>query len=316
MNQRLSEVMEEIKKVMVGKDGVIKKVSMVILAQGHILLEDIPGVGKTTLALAFSKVMGLNFNRIQFTPDVMASDVVGYAMYDKNSEEFVFKQGAVMCNLLLADEINRTSSRTQAALLEAMEEKNVTVDGTTYALPTPFHVIATQNPIGSYGTQVLPQSQLDRFMMKTSIGYPDFDSQVELLKNRQTGQPLNDVTEIITKEELLLMQEEVNQIYISDEILKYVTRLTEATREHPLIIQGVSPRGALALTRLAKAHAYVDGRDFVVPEDVIGIFVDTCNHRVILDPKSKVTYNDSGHILEEIIQNIQTPDLEEVLLSN
>lgn len=312
MNAKLMNVINEVKKVIIGKDDVIKKVSMVILAQGHILLEDIPGVGKTTLALAFSKAMGLDFNRIQFTPDVMASDVVGYTMYDQSKKEFIFKQGAVMCNLLLADEINRTSSRTQAALLEAMEEKNITVDGTTYSLPNPFIVIATQNPIGSFGTQELPQSQLDRFMIKTSIGYPDFASQVELLKDRQIHRPLDRVSKVITKEELLEMQNEVSQIHISDEILKYITHLTEATRNHSSIIQGVSPRGALALSHLAKANAYIKGRNFVVPEDVMEIFVDVCEHRMILDRKVALMENGSKNLLQEILQSVKTPDVEEV----
>lgn len=309
MNVKMLEVIDEVKKVVIGKDEVIQKVCMVILARGHILLEDIPGVGKTTLALAFSRVMGLDFNRIQFTPDVMASDVVGYTVYDKNKEDFVFKQGAVMCNLLLADEINRTSSRTQAALLEVMEEKNVTVDGKTYPLPEPFHVIATQNPIGHFGTQELPQSQLDRFMMKTSIGYPDFDSQVELLRDRQTAQPLNRISEIISKDELLAMQDVVRQIHISDDILKYITHLTEATRNHPAITQGVSPRGALALSHLAKANAYLHGRNYVVPEDVMDIFIDVCNHRVILDQKQKVAENSSESVLQDILQRVETPDI-------
>jgi len=309
MNSKMFEVIDEVKKVVIGKDEVIKKVCMAILARGHVLLEDIPGVGKTTLALSFSKVMGLDFNRIQFTPDVMASDVVGYTIYDKNKEDFVFKQGAVMCNLLLADEINRTSSRTQAALLEAMEEKNVTVDGTTYPLPKPFHVIATQNPIGHFGTQELPQSQLDRFMIKTSIGYPDFDSQVELLRDRQSSQPLDEISEVISKDELLDMQDAVSRIHISDDILKYITRLTEETRNHPSIVQGVSPRGALALSHLAKANAYLQGRNFVVPEDVMDIFVDVCNHRVILDQKHMMTENRPSSVLEEILQQVKTPDI-------
>lgn len=308
MITKTEQVINQVKKVIIGKDEIAKKVFMAILAGGHVLLEDIPGVGKTTLALAFSKVMGLDFNRIQFTPDVIASDVVGFTMYDKNKEEFVFKQGAVMCNLLLADEINRTTSRTQSALLEVMEEKNVTVDGTTYTLPKPFHVIATQNPIGSYGTQMLPQSQLDRFMLKTSIGYPDFASQVEILKDRQTTQPLDEVKAVISREELIEMQHEVSHIHVAEEILTYITSLTVATREHPLIIQGVSPRGALALSRIAKAHAYIAGRDYVIPEDVMEMFVDTCNHRIVLEQKAQVSKNGPSTILNDIMNEIKSPD--------
>src|SRR5690625_4904776 len=308
------QVINEVKKVVIGKDEIARKVFMAILAEGHVLLEDIPGVGKTTLALAFSKVMGVDFNRIQFTPDVVASDVVGFTMYDKDKEEFIFKQGAVMSNLLLADEINRTTSRTQSALLEVMEEKNVTVDGTTYSLPQPFSVIATQNPIGSYGTQALPQSQLDRFMIKTSIGYPDFDSQVEILNDRQTTQPLDKVSAVMTRDELIDMQNEVHRVHISDEILKYITSLTEATRNHSFIVQGISPRGALALSRIAKAHAYVSGRDYVIPEDVMEMFVDTCNHRMVLEPKAQVTKNSSEKLLKEIMNEVKTPDNQSVVI--
>lgn len=308
------QVIEEIKKVIIGKDEVATKIFMTILARGHVLLEDIPGVGKTTIALAFSKVMGLDFNRIQFTPDVVASDVSGFTMYDKDKDEFVFKEGAVMTNLLLADEINRTTSRTQAALLEVMEERNVTVDGVTYPLPKPFNVIATQNPIGSYGTQVLPQSQLDRFMIKTSIGYPDFESQVEILRDRQTEQPLDLVEKVISKTELLELQAEVSEVHVSDPILRYITELTEATRKHPLIIQGVSPRGALALSKIAKAHAYLRKREYVIAEDVIAVYSDVCNHRMVLDQKSKVTYASSNELLEEILKEIKVPEIEKVAI--
>lgn len=314
MRQHTEEIIEEVKKVIIGKDEVAKKTFMAILAGGHVLLEDIPGVGKTTLALAFSKVLGLDFNRIQFTPDVMASDVVGFTMYDKNKEDFVFKQGAVMCNLLLADEINRTTSRTQSALLEVMEEKRVTVDGKTYDLPNPFNVIATQNPIGSYGTQVLPQSQMDRFMIKTSIGYPDFDSQVELLKDRQTAQPLDDVSAVMTPDKLKAMQDEVMAVYVAEEILQYITSLTEKTRNNEFIVQGVSPRGALALSRIAKAHAYISGRDFVTPEDVMAMFVDTCSHRIILEAKAQIKENSAQKLLEEILEEVKTPDLKTILI--
>lgn len=306
----MHEVIEEIRKVIKGKDSVINKILMTILAGGHILLEDIPGVGKTTIALAFSKAMGLDFNRVQFTPDVVASDVIGFTKYDKIKDEFVYQEGAVMCNLLLADEINRTSSRTQAALLEVMEEKNVTVDGKTYPLPLPFHVIATQNPIGSHGTQALPQSQLDRFTMKISMGYPDFNSQVELLRDRQSNQPLNNVQKVISNEQLIEIQNEVNHVHISDHILEYITHLSEATRNNSLILQGVSPRGALALSRVAKAKAYLESRDYVVPEDVIDLFIDTCNHRIVM--KAKVSEDQPKEILNNILHEVKTPDIQHI----
>ncbi|MBO1005546.1 AAA family ATPase [Pseudogracilibacillus auburnensis] len=310
MLAKLEQAINEVKKVIIGKDEIAKKVLMAILAEGHVLLEDIPGVGKTTMALAFSKALGLDFNRIQFTPDVVASDVIGFTMYDKGQEKFVFKEGVVMCNLLLADEINRTTSRTQAALLEVMEEKKVTVDGMTYDLPQPFNVIATQNPIGSYGTQMLPQSQMDRFMIKTSIGYPDFDSQVEILKDRQKEQPLDHVTAVITVDELMKMQTEVQEIHVANEMLKYITSLTEATRTNELIIQGISPRGALALSRIAKAHAYLAGRDYVIPEDVIEMFIDTGNHRIILDQKAQVSDESAESVLLGILNKVPTPDIQ------
>ena len=305
-------VIDEVRKVIIGKDEIVRKIFMTVLAQGHILLEDIPGVGKTTLALAFSKVMGLDFKRIQFTPDVVASDVIGFTVYDKEKEEFSYKEGAIMCNLLLGDEINRTSSRTQAALLEAMGEGNVTVDGVTYPIPKPFNVIATQNPVGSFGTQALPQAQLDRFMVKLSIGYPDFKSQVDILRDRQEQQPLEKIVNVIAKEELLDMQKEAHAIHISDAILEYITRLTEATRNHPLIIQGLSPRGALAICKIAKAKAYISNRSYVIPEDVIDIFIDTSSHRIILEQRSKVARNTVENILQQVIDKVQSPDLQGV----
>lgn len=310
LRNQVFDVIEEVRKVIKGKDEVIHKIMMTILSGGHILLEDMPGVGKTTIALAFSKAMGLDFNRIQFTPDVVASDVIGFTKYDKNKDEFIFQEGAVMCNLLLADEINRTSSRTQAALLEVMEEKNVTVDGKTYPLPQPFHVIATQNPIGSHGTQALPQSQLDRFTMKISIGYPDFTSQIALLRDRQIEQPLNKVETVLNNEQLIQIQNEVNHVHISDAILEYITHLTEATRTHSELIQGVSPRGALALSRVVKAKAYIESRDYVIPEDVMDVFIDTCNHRIVM--KAKVSEEQPKEVLKEILQTVKTPDIQQV----
>lgn len=308
LNQTTENVIKEINKVVVGKEETAQKTLMAILAEGHVLLEDIPGVGKTTLALAFSKVLGLDFNRIQFTPDVVASDVVGFTMYDTHQNGFVFKQGAVMCHVLLADEINRTTSRTQSALLEVMEEKKVTVDGVTYELPHPFNVIATQNPNGSYGTQMLPQSQLDRFMIKTRIGYPDFDSQVALLRDRQTAQPLHEIKPVVTREELLRMQEDVKTVHVEDAILKYITQLTEETRQNEYIKQGVSPRGALALSKISKAHAYLNDRDYVIPEDVMAMFVDTCSHRIILNSKAHLQTDSASTLLQDILHTVEMPD--------
>ena len=282
---------------------------MAILARGHILLEDIPGVGKTTLALAFSRVLGMDYKRIQFTPDVIPSDVVGFTVYDKKADSFIYKPGAVMCNLLLADEINRTSSKTQAALLEVMEEGSVPVDGKTYPVPQPFAVLSTQNPFGSAGTQMLPQSQLDRFMVKLSMGYPDFDSQVNILRDRQNEQPLDSLRQVASKEDIMNMQQEVAQVTVKDNILRYITTLVENTRKHELIQLGVSPRGALAVNNMAKAAAYVSGREYVIPEDIVRIFTDVCAHRVILHPRAKVANTTAEEIMEEIVKETKAAEV-------
>ena len=309
MGNESQQVLEELKRVIVGKETLIEKIWIALIAKGHILLEDIPGVGKTTLAVALSKVLGLDSKRIQFTPDVIASDVVGFTMYDKQTDKFVYKEGAVMCNLLLGDEINRTSSRTQAALLEAMQEGNVTVDSVTYELPKPFHVIATQNPLGVHGTQALPQAQLDRFLVKLSIGYPDFESQVALLRQRQEDNPINHIRQVLNKEKLIELQNQAQSIYIDERILRYVTELTEETRNSELLVQGISPRGALAICNMAKAHAFVKGKDFVTPEDVIAVFVDTCHHRIILSTQARTVQYEESDVLLQIIEKIPTPDM-------
>lgn len=308
INKNIGKVLEEIGKVVIGKDEVIKKVLVTIIAGGHVLLEDVPGVGKTTLALSFSKCLGLDYKRVQFTSDSMPSDVVGFSIYNKETGKFEYMEGAVMTNLLLADEINRTSSKTQSALLEVMEEGNVTVDGITRETPKPFTVIATQNPAGSAGTQMLPDSQLDRFMVRLSMGYPDFESQVNILKDRHTSNPLDNLEAVLNKDQLIEIKKDAEQTYISDEIYRYVTRLIEKTRTHKLVEQGVSPRGALALCNAAKAYAYVCGRDFVVPEDVKELFKDVCAHRLLLDPRARLTQTSEYDIMSEILAEVKTPE--------
>lgn len=300
----LEEIMAEIEKVITGKREQIEKVIIAMLAQGHILIEDIPGVGKTTLVLALGKVFGMEYHRIQFTPDVMPTDVTGYHSYSRKKEQWEYHEGVVMCNLLLADEINRTSPKTQSALLEVMEEGNVTVDGTTYEVPRPFCVIATQNPYGMVGTQPLPQSQLDRFMIKVQLGYPDFESQVQILQKRQTENPLQSVRQMVSREEFLKMQEEVRGIAVRREILHYITRLTEETRRAQEIHLGVSPRGALALNDMAKALAWMRGRDYVIPEDIASVFVDVCSHRITMEHFSGEK-RDVQAVLKRILQ--ETP---------
>ncbi|MCM1309274.1 MAG: MoxR family ATPase, partial [Butyrivibrio sp.] len=271
-------VVNEVQKAVKGKDEIVKKVIMAFLAGGHVLMEDIPGVGKTTMALAFAKAMALKENRMQFTTDVLPSDVVGFSMFNAKTQEFEFKEGAVMCNLFLADEINRTSSKTQSALLESMEEGQVTVDGVTRPLPKPFLVIATQNPAGSAGTQLLPESQLDRFMIRLTMGYPDVASEVEILKERQGDNPLNRVNEIVSSESIIQMQEEVDRIHVDRAIYDYIAMLSAITRKHPMIELGISPRGTLALASMARAHAYISGRGYVTPGDVQNVFPDVARH--------------------------------------
>lgn len=302
-------IKKEIQKVVIGKNEVIHKVLTAILAKGHILLEDIPGVGKTTLALAFSKAMELEYHRLQFTPDVLPSDVVGFHMYSKDGSETIYKPGSIICNMFLADEINRTSSKTQSALLEVMEEGKVTVDSVTMEIPKPFTVIATQNPIGSVGTQMLPESQLDRFMVRLSMGYPDIVSEVEILKGRQTKEPLSDVNRVIRKEELLSIQQMVDSIYVHDAVYEYIARLVLSTREQDLIALGVSPRGSLALTSMAKANAFLQGRNYVIPDDVISVFKDVTAHRMVLQPKARVNHVTVHDLIDNILGQVPAPRL-------
>ena len=307
MNAHIEKILQEVGKVIVGKEATLEKILMTVLSRGHVLLDDVPGTGKTTTALAFSRALGLQYGRIQFTPDVLPSDIVGFSLYRKESGAFVYQPGAVMTNLLLADEINRTSSKTQSALLEAMEELHVTVDGKTYELPQPFVVLATQNPVGSAGTQMLPPSQMDRFMIKISMGYPDFESQISILRDRHTENPLNRVTPVVDREQLQALIQEPAKAEIQDAVYEYVTRLTQASREHPMVQLGVSPRGALAVCRMAKAYAYLNGRDFVIPEDVAAVFPDVCCHRLVLTTKARMMEERPETVIAAILDSVKMP---------
>ena len=309
MDPRIKDILQEIETVIVGKRENVEKILMAILAGGHVLMEDVPGVGKTTTAMTFAKVLGLQTRRVQFTSDTVPSDIIGYSVYDKDSGSFVYKPGAVMTNLLLADEINRTSSKTQSALLECMEELHVTVDGETHELPRPFVVLATQNPIGSAGTTLLPSSQLDRFMVKLSMGYPDFKSQVSILRDRHSANPLDKLQPIVTIDELRQLIEKASQVEVSDTIYEYVTHLTQATREHPMVALGVSPRGALAVCRMAKARAFVLGRDYMIPEDVAAVFSDVCAHRLVLSTKARMLEERPENIIRTILDSVNMPVL-------
>lgn len=308
MEGKIQEILDEVGKVIRGKDEAISLVMTAILAKGHILIEDIPGVGKTTLAVAFSRAMELTERRLQFTPDVLPSDVVGFNMIDSDGE-MQYKPGAILCNLLLADEINRTSTKTQSALLEVMEEGQVTVDGVTRQLPNPFVVVATQNPVGSAGTQMLPESQLDRFMIRISMGYPSMKEEMRLIKERQEVNPLDYIEEIITKHELLEMQDQVRSVFMDDTVLTYLSKIIDATRNHSMLSLGVSPRGTLAFVDMSKGHAYMEGRDYVLPEDVKQVAKAVLAHRLLLNGKARMSHVTAEDVVAEIVEKIQAPKL-------
>ena len=301
-------ITEEMNKVIIGKEEVIRKILMSVLADGHILLDDVPGVGKTTMAVALGKALGLQYNRIQFTPDVLPSDIVGFSVYNRETEKFVYMPGTVNnTNLLLADEINRTSSRTQAALLEAMEEKQVTVDGTTHPLKNPFLVIATQNQVGTAGTQQLPHAQMDRFLVKLSIGYPDRDNQMDVIRQRQTKNPFAGIRTVTKPEQVLFMQQKTLEVTLQDSVVSYITDLAIASRQNPLIDLGISPRGAIALSHMAKACALLYGRDYVTPEDVQAVFCDVCAHRILLSQRARAEHLSPEAVLLQLLQTVPLP---------
>lgn len=303
MNQELEQIVAEVNKIVKGKDGVIRKVLAAILAGGHVLLEDIPGVGKTTLAMALGKAMELSCKRMQFTPDVLPGDIVGFTMYHSATGEFEYKKGAVFCNLFLADELNRTSSKTQSALLEVMEESKVTVDGVSYMLPVPFTVIATENPFGSSGTQLLPESQLDRFMIALSMGYPSHAAALDILKG-SAGQGLDQVRSVITAERLTKLRARAEDLYVDDNIHEYIINLTEETRRDPRIALGVSPRGSIALLKMSRAMAMMRGGEYVMPEDVLGVIDDVWKHRIQLSARARAEGMDVSDVIFAVTERI------------
>ena len=310
MNKAVESILTEVKKAICGKDHVIAQTLTGILAGGHILMEDVPGVGKTTLALAFSKTMGLDYGRVQFTPDVLPSDITGFSLYDKNSGTMKYQPGAVFHNLFLADELNRASSRTQSALLEAMEESRVTVDGNTYLLPKPFTVIATQNPAGSSGTSLLPDSQVDRFMIRISMGYPSSSAEKAMIEARKNGiNPLDDVRNVCDVNTLLQMQDQVNRVFVDEKVINYIVLLINKTRGHADLERGGSPRATLALTQMAKAYAYIMGRNYVTPTDVQKVFMPVIIHRLILTPEAEVNDKNPIDIVNEILKQVLVPKI-------
>ncbi len=297
-------IINEVKNVVVGKDEALKLVLSAVLAEGHILIDDIPGVGKTTMAVAFSNALGLKFKRMQFTPDVLPSDILGFSVYNRDRNTMVFQKGAVFTNLFLADEINRTSPKTQSALLEVMEEYHVSVDGRTYPIEKPFIVLATENPAGSAGTMRLPESEMDRFMICVSMGYPTKAEEIEILKRKEDVKDAEQVTEAAM---LLQMQKEQRNVYIHDAVYDYMVRLVEETRNQPYVELGGSPRASLALASMSRSYAYIAGRDYVLPEDVAAVFIPVLNHRVIMNRRSRIDNVDKMDVLEEILKKTQRP---------
>ena len=301
------QILAQLRRVVVGKEQTLIWVLATVLAKGHILLEDIPGVGKTTMALAFSKTLNLECNRVQFTPDVLPSDVTGYSVLQQSTGDMVYQPGAVLCNLFLADELNRATSRTQSALLEAMEEGQVTVDGVTHVIPRPFTVIATQNPTGAAGTQLLPDSQLDRFMVRLSLGYPGQRDEIAMVMGRQKGDPMERLRPIMDTAALEALRSIVAETYIKVDVVRYIVDLMNATRTDSEILQGASPRATLAVTAMAKAVARLSGRDYVVPEDVHRVFQVTIAHRIFLTPAAESRGRTAEAVLERILASVRSP---------
>lgn len=303
MNTVLEQIVAEVGKVVKGKDPVIRKVLEAIIAGGHVLLEDIPGVGKTTLAMALGRAMELDYRRMQFTPDVLPSDIVGFTMYNAQTGSFEYKEGAVFCNLFLADELNRTSSKTQSALLEVMEESRVTVDGITHMLPTPFTVIATENPFGASGTQRLPESQLDRFLVCLNMGYPSHEAALEVLKG-SVGRSLDRVRSVLSVKRLMELRACADTLHVEDRIYEFILNLTEATRRDARVALGISPRGSIALLKMAKAAALMRGGDYVIPEDVLAVVGDVWAHRIHLNAKARAEGVDVAQFIFELTERI------------
>ena len=302
-----SRIIDNVATVIVGKRDAIELVVVAMLANGHILIEDVPGVGKTTLAKAISRSVGLSFKRVQFTPDLLPSDVTGVTIFNQKTREFEFRQGPVMAQIVLADEVNRATPKTQSALLEAMEERQITVDGTTYALPEPFLVLATQNPIEYEGTFPLPEAQLDRFLMRVNLGYPERQAELQVLATRQREQPIDDIQQVVTLEEVFAAQEAVKDVYVDPLVSNYIVDITRATREHADVYLGASPRGSLGLFRSGQALAAVAGRDYVVPDDVKRLAESVLSHRVIVSPAARIRSVDTRAIVAGILDFVPVP---------
>lgn len=307
LHPKIGKIVENIEKVMVGKRDLSILSLAALLAEGHVLLEDVPGVGKTMMVKTLAKSVGADFKRIQFTPDLLPSDVTGVSIFNPKKLEFEFRPGPIMGNIILADEINRTSPKTQSALLEGMEEGSVTVDGITMPLEKPFFVMATQNPIEYEGTYPLPEAQLDRFLIKLKMGYPSFPDEIEILARAEKGEPLNRLEKVIEKEELLAFQEEIKNVYVDDTIKQYIVGIVNETRNHPSVYLGVSPRGSIALMKISQAYAFIHARDYVIPDDVQYLAAYVLPHRLILTSEARYEGKKAELIIKEILNNFPVP---------
>ena len=306
MNQ-VQDILNEVKKAVSGKDQVLLWMLTTFLAGGHVLLEDLPGVGKTTAALAFSRALGLDYGRVQFNPDVLPSDITGYSVLHKESGEMRYQPGAILCHLFLADELNRATSRTQSALLEAMEEGQVTVDGISHPLPQPFFVIATQNPAGAAGTQLLPDSQIDRFTIQLSLGYPDREAEFSMVQNRLNGNPLDRIRRVVDRSTFLAMQQKVSEVFVHEDIIRYIVALIAVTRQTPLLARGASPRATLATLSVSRAVAYTAGRDYVVPNDVLMVYHRILPHRLKLSQEAASKSMSVSDVLNTLAGQLAPP---------
>ncbi len=305
-------IVENVERVIVGKKHPVQLTVLGLLSQGHMLIEDVPGVGKTVLAKSLSKSVGCKFQRIQFTPDMLPSDVTGISVFNQKTREFEFRPGPIHAQIVLVDEINRATPKTQSALLEAMEERQVTVDGTTYPLGTPFMTLATQNPIEYEGTFPLPEAQLDRFMLRIKLGYPDKSEEIEILNRQQYTHPITKLEQVVSVEELLTAQEAIKEIYIDEQVKQYIVEIVRQTREHPDVYLGSSSRGALAIYRLGQARAAMFGRDFVLPDDVKALATTALSHRIIVGPAARIKDVSPDEIVKEILERVPVPGAQAV----
>ncbi len=306
--ETIDAILAETGKAVLGKDDVIRRILTAILAGGHILIDDIPGVGKTTMAVAFTRTLGLDYKRMQFTPDVLPSDITGFSMYDKASGSFRYVAGSAMTNFFLADEINRASPKTQSALLEVMQEGRLSVDGKTYTVPQPFIVMATQNPFGSSGTQELPESQTDRFMIRITVGYPSRENEIEILKGSRRSTALS-LSAVITPDDLLTLRKQAAEIHVEDSLFAYMVDIAAATRESHDISLGISPRGTMALSAMTRAHALMEGRAYATPDDVLSVAPYTLSHRITLSGDARFAGKTAASVLDDILKSVPMPEL-------